>query len=253
MPYMREKCVAGETAEYRYYYTYRYNNRGGVRNRKELPTSDSQRNINRMMAVRECTRAMNANFVPGDLYVTFTYRKEERPLSAEVMKRQIKTLLDKLRRYVKKKNIPLRYIWTAEVGKRGAVHIHMVLTNAISVKELQRAWAYGFIKVIPLDDSGQYKKLAEYFVKYSIKTEESIGHPVGHRYNPSRNLRRPKVEKKAITGRRKIPDTIPVPNGWYLDKETVRRGINSSGYEYLSYTLIRITPRGAPERRKNGT
>ena len=73
MPYMREKCVAGETTEYRYYYTYRYNSEGGVRNRKELPTSDSQKSINRMMAVRECTRAMNANFAPGDLYVTIWF------------------------------------------------------------------------------------------------------------------------------------------------------------------------------------
>ncbi len=242
MPYVKEKCRAGQTIEYRYYYTYRYNDGGGRRRAKYQHTPEAQQEVNRRKAVRECTRLLNANFCPGDLYITYTYRKDARPHGEVAMRRQVKTLLDRLRRICRRNGSELKYIWTAEVGERGASHIHMVLSGTTSAREIQKAWSYGYIRVIPLDDTGQYRRLAEYLVKYAKKTEKAIGHPIGHRYNPSRNLRRPELERTAILGRRRIPEVIPVPKGWYLDKETEKRGINANGYEYLSYTLVKIDP-----------
>ena len=32
---------------------------------------------------------------------------------------------------------------------------------------------------------------------------------------------------------------IRVPEGWYLDKESVREGITEDGYEFFYYTLIK--------------
>ena len=98
MPYIKEKCRAGKTVEYRYYYTYRYNDGGGRRRAKYKHTPEAQQEVNRRKAVRECTRLLNANFRPGDLYITYTYRKNARPQNEAVMRRQVKTLLDRLRR-----------------------------------------------------------------------------------------------------------------------------------------------------------
>lgn len=246
MPYVKEKCRAGKTVEYRYYYTYRHNDGGGRRREKTRPTPEAQQKINQRKMERECTRLLNANFQPEDLYVTYTYRKEARPKDGTQMRRQVKTLLEQLRRICKRNGSELKYIWSAEVGKKGAAHIHMVLSGKISAREIQRIWTHGYIRVTPLDYSGQYRRLAEYLVKYAKKTQEATGRPIGHHYNPSRNLRRPKPEKSVIFGRRRIPETIPVPKGWYLDKDTEKRGINADGYEYLSYVLVQIDPK-APD------
>ncbi len=243
MPYIKKKCRAGRTASYDYYYTARYNDgERGSREKKSKPTGEAQKAVNLRKAAQECTRILNANFGPEDYYLTLTYKKELRP-EPEEMKDHIRELLRKLRTVQKKAGTVLKYVWTAEIGKRGAAHFHMVV-NHIPIQTVRDAWPHGYIKVQPLDPCGQYSALADYLVKYAERTWESVGHHVGKRYNPSRGLIRPEPEKKIILGRRKIPEEIPVPKGWYLDKNTVRRGIHEiTGYEYLSYILIRIDKR----------
>lgn len=245
MPYIKKTCKAGWTVDYEYYYSVRYNS-GGTRAKKEKLTREAQKRINLRKAARECTWLLNENFRPDDLYITFTYRVEDRP-DEQQLRKHIKSLLDKLRIKQRKAGQVLKYVWTAEVGKRGATHIHMVM-NQIPVKVLREAWRYGYVHITPLDDTGQYRALAEYLVKYASRTEEAVGHHIGRRYNPSRSLIRPKPKRTVITGRRKIPDRIPVPKGYYLDKQSERRGIHEvTGYEYLSYTLIRLPERRAPD------
>ncbi len=238
MPYRKKKCRAGQTAIYRYCYSIRYNN-GERREKKSKPTTEAQRSVNVRKAAAECTRLLNANFGPEDYYLTLTYRVADRP-DEETMKRQIRKLLEKLRIIQRKDGRELRYVWSAEMGKRGAAHIHIVV-NHIDLQKVRDAWPYGYVQAKPLDRSGQYSKLAEYLVKYAERTWASIGKHIGRRYNPSRGLIRPKVESKIILGRREIPEEIPVPKGWYLDKNTVKRGTHEiTGYEYLEYILVRL-------------
>lgn len=250
MPYIKSKCHAGRTVEYEYYYTFRYNDGGGIsRAKKEKPTRSAQKQVNLRKSAKECTRLLNANFGTDDLYITFTYRVESRP-DEMLLKKHIRNLLDKLRSHQKKAGGELKYVWTAEMGKRGATHIHMV-ANQMPVAALRAAWKHGYVHITPLDDTGQYQALAEYLVKYANRTEEAIGHHIGRRYNPSRNLVRPEPERNIIIGRRKIPEHIPVPKGYYLDKQSERRGIHEvTGYEYLRYTLIRLPERRAPNCTK---
>ena len=61
----------------------------------------------------------------------------------------------------------------------------------------------------------------------------------GKRYNPSQNLVRPEPEKAKVRKRRRIdPGAIEVPEGHYLEKETIQSGIQENGYEFLEYTLV---------------
>lgn len=245
MPFLKVQCDAGKTRDYEYYYTVTYNSTGKrARGKKEKPTKEAQRSVNLRKAKKMLARILNANFNGRDYYITFTYRKDSRPAGKEEMRRQIRKLLDRLRSVQKRAGMELKYVWVAEVGKKGAAHIHMVL-NRIEIGKVRDAWEHGFIHVTPLDSSGQYRKLADYMVKYAVDTEAAIGEMVGKRYNPSRNLKRPTPKKRIIMSKKKIPEGIDVPAGWYLDKDSVQRGIHEfTGFAYLSYALVKIDERG---------
>ena len=119
--------------------------------------------INLRKAITELTILMNANFVPGDYHITLTYERDKRAETVEEAKRDRKIFLDRLRRRMKKKKKEIcKYIVVTEVGVRGALHHHMVM-NQVPVEWIRQAWKHGRIDIRPLDDTGQYSKLAKYF------------------------------------------------------------------------------------------
>ena len=124
------------------------------------------------------------------------------------------------------------------MGTRGAAHIHMVI-NDVDIRKIKGLWKYGYVTAKPLDETGQYRKLAGYFIKYYQKTRGTDEAVQKKAYNCSRNLIRPEPEKKAMTGNR-FSEKIRVPKGWYLDKDSVREGTTADGYEYLYYTIVQI-------------
>lgn len=240
MPYIKGTCRAGKTKEYCFYYSSRHHPPKMGRSPWTGSTSEAQKRVNRRQAERQLTRKMNANFSGSDLYVTFHYRKEDRPKDREEMRRQIRRLLDKLRRIYSKAKVKFKYIWVAEIGSRGAAHLHMVMSG-IEIGLIKKVWPYGHINIQPLDDTGQYRKLAEYFIKYSDRTMGTDQALQGKRYNCSRNLITPKEKKRVVTSRKEYPDQIKIPAGWYLDKESVRSGIHEfTGYPYFYYTLVQL-------------
>lgn len=260
MAYNESICWAGRTREHRLYYSIRQNrgreHRREARARKSKPTSERQAAINRRNARETLTRVLNANFGSGDLYVTYTYAKENRPKSLEQFQAQVQNLLERLRRLYKKLGLTFKYIWVAERGERGAAHIHMVMSG-IDVRLLQEKWPYGYVTVKPMDPSGNYHKLAAYLIKYSDKTLRTENKLQGKRYNPSKNLTHPIPEKTRIRKRRSFdPGAIRVPEGWYLDEDTVSFGISDlTGFEYLSYTLVllpgyEVVKKKAVQRRR---
>ena len=143
-----------------------------------------------------------------------------------------------MRKIYKAEGKELKYVETAEVGERGATHLHMVV-NDIDQRKISRLWKYGFVNIKPLDSTGQYRKLANYFIKYYQKTRGTSDQIQKKAYNCSRNLIRPEPKKRVMSGKR-IREVIRVPKGWYLDKETKASGVNADGYEYLRYTLVRL-------------
>lgn len=237
MPYMRMVCDAGRTREIAKYYTYWLHPRGRKRRPKKNKTSDQQKKINDRQTARRLTRLMNANFDRTSLYITFSYRVQLRPTDGEELKRQEDKLLRDLRRIYKKEGRPFKYIWTAEVGGRGGVHIHMVVSD-IDPRMIRELWPYGWTNIRPLDGSGQYRRLAEYFIKYFQKTRGTDRQLQKKAYNASKNLIRPKPKTKPEKWNT-FSREVRVPKGWYLDKDSLREGVTEDGYEFIYYTLIR--------------
>ena len=235
MPYIKSICRAGKTKEIAKYYTRRFQPGGEKRSEKKKETTEQQQKVNDRQLARKLTYLLNANFDNTSRLVTFSYKAECRP-DTETMKRQKRELLKKMRKVYKDEGKTLKYVEVAEVGERGAMHIHMVI-NDIDMRKIEKLWNYGFVTSKTLDKSGQYRKLAEYFIKYYQKTRKTAEKVQSKAYNCSRNLKRPEPKKHVMKGMR-ISKKIEIPKGWYLDKESVREGITDDGYQFFSYTLI---------------
>lgn len=239
MPYMEERCKAGKTVEIRRYYDYQHHPKGEKRAVKEKPTPERIKKANFKKAKRIITRLANANFKDGDYLFRGDFFKKD--ITDVEMQKLIVKFIRKLRVVFEKEGKELKYIYCKEVGKRGGRHIHMLMPKC-SLDFIRKCWTYGGIHIDPLYSNGQYKKIAEYFVKYSDKTaenQEEEGRHIGKRWYPSQNLIKPVPIKKVISAKR-FRREIRVPKGYYLDKDSVENYISEeTGYEYLAYTLIR--------------
>ena len=116
---------------------------------------------------------------------------------------------------------------------------------------ISKRWKkYGSVNFQHVYEKGGMKKLANYIVKQptegiyeqlSLFPEEERKYLV--KYDPSKNLVRPKPERKKL---KNIPRGLitgePKPTkGYYIDKESVVYGVNPiTGKPYLHYTEYRI-------------
>ncbi|MBD5504110.1 MAG: hypothetical protein HDR09_20175 [Lachnospiraceae bacterium] len=238
MPYRHEICKAGKTKQHTYYYAARADTKEGSRRKKENETSEAQKKVNSRQAVKKLTWIFNENYDGTSLYVTWSFAKENRPEGKEELRAVVDKLLRDIRKEYKVAGDIAKYVWVAEVGERGATHIHMVL-NAIDIARLKKYWDKGWIDIKPMDDSGQYRKLAAYFVKYSEKTMKTCEGFSGRRYNSSKNLKIPQPTKTTVRSKNAYNHTIEIPQGWYLDKDSVAEAWHEiTGFMYFTYTLI---------------
>lgn len=244
MPYIKETCVAGDTIEVCKYYTYRVNVKGEKRARKEKQTTEAQKKVNQRKAEKELRRLMAANFKNGDVVVRLDFIR--RPGGSEEMQQLIEKAIRKLRAEYKKAGASLKYIYVKEVGPKGGRHIHMILNrDGMDILTLLTAcWPHGGIHVDPWTTGPNFQKLAAYFIKYALKTEETEGKLIGKRWYPSRNLKKPSVKKEVIKSNR-FREQVAEKKGYTLEKDSVRAGISDlTGYRYFSYTLIRTEGSG---------
>lgn len=250
MPYIKRITTAGRVKEIELYFSSRYNKKGAKRSDKVKPTSEQQKKINMRRKARQLRLVMAENFGYEDFHVVLPYiRKRGMPYrTKEEMRRDIEKFLRECRKQYRKQGKELKYIHVMEIGERGARHHHLVM-NEIEPKILQAAWNKVYegksrIHITPLDVSGEYKKLADYFIKQSAKylnTEKGLQ---GKSYNPSKNLRKPKVEYKIVSDRSWFRAVPKIEKGYYLDKESEERGVRSPeyyGYGFYRYTLIKNT------------
>lgn len=255
MPYKHETCKAGKTTQHTFYYSARSDAKGGSRRQKENKTSEAQKKVNSRQSIKKLTWLLNENFDGSSIYVTWSYEKDKRPAGKDELRADVDKLLRDIRKTYRKNGKEAKYVWVAERGERGAAHIHMVL-NEIEIAKLKTLWKKGWIDIKPLDDSGQYRKLAEYFVKYSEKTMKTTEGFGGRRYNSSRNLRIPQPTRRTCSSRNQYRHTIEIPQGFYLDKDSIREAWHEiTGYMYFTYTLIqdgrRRDPAGIEKHRLN--
>ncbi len=242
MPYVKKTCRAGKTKHVSLYYSYRWHNKKeGKREKKQNPTSEAQKKVNLRQAEEKLTRKMDANFCGDDYYITLDYKPEERPADRKELSAHMQRYLRSMRKLYRKAGKTFKYIWVAEIGSRGAMHIHIVISGIDDIKAVARMWTHGGTTFKPMYEDGNYRKLAGYFIKYSQKTRNTIGELQGKLWNTSKNLITPPEKRKVIRCRDSFSQNITVPKGYYLDKESVRTGIHEvTGYTYMNYTLVKL-------------
>ena len=145
------------------------------------------------------------NFGAGDYYLTTTYAGKAPPI--EEAQKQIGNFINRLKRLYAKYGIELRAIYVTEGGRpkeNGGftrVHHHIVINGGVPREEVERAWngrqpkdaetKRGFCNcalIQPQEDERGCERIAEYMTKSRTK---NLGKGL-HRWNGTRNLKRPK-------------------------------------------------------------
>lgn len=241
MPHIIETCVAGNTLEVDKYYDSGHHPKGVKRKPKCNVTKESQKIINIRRAKKKLRRLLNTNFEKGDLWVKLDFYSM--PGGTKEMKVALSKFLRKMRTRYARQDTKMKYVYCMEVGPKGARHIHIVL-KFISIKAIMECWSYGGIHVDPVH-TDHYGKIAEYMIKYSVKTEETEKHLtggryVGKRYYPSKNLDKP-IIKKQIVSAQTFRAYVKPKKGYYIDKESERSGISEeTGYAYYHCMMVKL-------------
>jgi len=234
--YVKKTYITGRVIEVEKYYRRDYPP-GEKREKRKKPTPEQIKKINKRNQIKRLRRLINTNFEEGDIHLVLTYKKEERPTPEEA-KTILKKFLRVLRREYKKRGMELKYVITTE-WQRKAIHHHLIvnaLKNENSAALINRLWERGRPKYTFLDDTGQYEKLAEYFIKEIKDPEEG---EKKQSYSCSRNLIRPepKIEKVKASSWKKKPK---VPLGYVL--KDITEGVSElTGWPYQYYTMVRVS------------
>lgn len=231
---IKETCVAGRTIDH--VIKLPSGIHIGQRRKRSNITPEAVVKNNDRIAERNLTRLINTNFGTGSGHFTLTYKVE--PETPQRGKKDIDYMMRKLRKEMRKHEQELKYIIVTEYKNR-RIH-HHVLLNTIDASMVDRLWGKGFIKMSILDNTGSYRKLAEYLIKETQKTFRDEDSPRRKRYSPSRNLVKPIIKREYVSGAELFNDPKPI-KGYYIDQDSVRRYEHPvTGLEHLEYTEIAI-------------
>lgn len=236
MPYIKRIVKAGDTIEVKKYFSSRIGKKDRVQREEKMNvSSDKVQEINEKNAIEKLTWLINTNFGEGDLHIRLTYKDDYYPTPDEA-RENIRKFLRCLRKEYKKQGLELKYVNSTEYENK-RIHHHLVV-NEFSPKIIQSLWQYGRVFFTPLDNKGDYSALAVYFVKETRKTFR--GNPVSaKRWNASKNLKKPTIEKEIVEADSwtNYPKAI---KGYYIPKDSIEMDVDSCGYPYQKYTMIKI-------------
>lgn len=238
MPYIKKTIIAGKTVTVRKYFAPMLG-KNGKRRKKAKLTAEKQEAVNERQAADKLTWLLSENFGVGDVHMVLNYRREY-TRTPEEAKKDLERFMRGLRKWCREQRKELRYVTVTEY-KRARIHHHLVVPE-IPAKDLYILWPYGRPHETPLDDTGDYRKLAEYLLKEKRRTAQSEDRHK-KRWNQSRNLRPPRVEYETVQARSWRKDPKPL-KGYYIDKDSLRAGVcDVTGYPYQYYTMIQINRR----------
>ena len=243
--YIQKTYVMRNTIDVERYHSGRYGAPGEVRKSKRKLTPEQIKQQNYEQTKKKLKRIINANFDSGDFHCTLTYKKEHRPNPAEA-KKTITNFLRRLSREYKKLGHELKYIVVTEYEAK-SIHHHMIINKEPETTDLMnKHWTVGRVHFTPLDDTGDYKQLAEYLIKETERTFRNSDSASKQRYTRSRNLIIPEPIKKIVSSKTFRKDIKP-KRGYYIDPDSVVTGVNQfTGHLYMNYTMIRL------ERKQDG-
>lgn len=216
--FYRDTIVAGRTIMRTLKAASRIKTDKQKRQPKQHPTSEAAMRVNFRNAVKILTAKLNHNFAPGDYHIVLTYEGEAP--DPEEAKKRLKRFIENMRSYCKRNNIEFKWIAVTEYEHK-RIHHHIVMSK-IDIDVIDKYWKYGYEYPVPLDDTGNYYKLAEYLLKETEKTFRKDDSPQKRRYSSSRNVVMPEVKREKVSGR-ELDGYIKPPKGYYIDQDTVRK------------------------------
>lgn len=249
MPYYERRIKSGRVLEVFRYFSLRPAGANIPRGKNQKKSSTAQLARNYVNAKKTMVRIVNANFAPGDLFITLTY--EAPPPSPAGAKKDLAKYIRRLREYGRKNKIIIKWIAVTEYRNGSSIHHHLIISGIggdmarlLWQTELdpdhrgkRRKWAgHGRAPNDTLDNSGDYEFLARY-----ISKEDKPGE---HRWTGSRNLVRPEVSppreitRKAMTRARNTPKA---PAGYRLTGWDYHAG--ADGHEVLYLRCVRNPPK----------
>ena len=231
MPYYERQIRAGQCLEVETYEAAKGAG-GTARSRNCAPTPEAQKKRNERRARQQLARTINANFQPGDLYVTLTFDDCHLPNSRKQAEREADNFIRRVRYHMGRDAHRLRHVCKLAQGNRsGRWHIHIVM-NLRDANVVRALWGRGSVKVSWLDNHRDYTGLANYL--FNQRDAECTG----KRWKQSNHMRRPSVKKTQIKGknRRFSGEKRAILRGYSLQEE---RGPDAvSEYWYARYLRI---------------
>lgn len=202
------------------------------------PTPEQMKVYNQNQAARKLNRKICANFGLGDYHIVLTYKPENR-LPPDEAKKALKRFLNNLRKDYRKAGSELKYIITTE-WRYTAIHHHIIINRIRGTTEMvRRRWTSGRPRFTPLDDTGDYIKLAEYFVKETSKKKIEGKEKGRQSYSCSRNLIIPQPKIKRIHAKDFVDEPKPI-KGYYIVKDSLVNGVTPFGRKYQYYKMAKL-------------
>lgn len=243
--YTQRVILAGKTIEIRKSTAPQRGRGGKGRAAKLNPTPELQKRVNERKAVDTLTWRLNTNFGEGDTHMVLTYRREYTPTPAEA-RAHLEKFMRRARAYFRQQGRELKYVTVTEY-KRARVHHHLVLPE-IPAAVLHDLWPFGRPHCTPLDESGDYRQLAEYLIKETSATFAEAEGPYKKRWNQSKNLVEPKITTETIKASTWRSDPKPRA-GYYIKKDSIREGVHEvTGHLYQYYTMVMLPPKRKREK-----
>lgn len=225
---------------------------GKGRCKRAKPTKEQQMLINAQNKAKKARLRLLEYFDNGDIFATWTYEKDKRPLDMKGALKHFQSAMRIVRKEYEKRGREVFWIRNIERGTKGAWHIHLVINQiGETVSILEKAWKHGgvYSSTIKKNDKiydEDFTKLANYITKdentrYQKKNGED-GQPRIREanYSTSRNMPLPESKKKELV---RWQEEVKPKKGYVIIR--CHEGINPLGFKYRRYTMIRIE-----ERRK---
>ncbi len=215
-----------------------------VRAAKHKASSEALKRMNRVYSSQKLEFMLAANFVPGDLVVTLTYRDECLPPNRKLADARLKYFRTKLAKVYKSLGQDLRMVWTTESHHgEGRYHHHITINSVgLSYKDIARLWQYGDdvdIKPLKIDKGHSYRSLAIYMCK------EEPEHVGCRTWSYTRNCYKPEIE----TFRVEADTQLQAPKGSTVIEETSER-TEYSYYKVIKYLAPNWEQRRVKSRRR---
>lgn len=212
----------------------------GPRAKKKAETPDRIKKSNLRRRADRLRQLMNANFNDKEFWsMTLTYRKGEEPATIRQVRDDASDFVKRLRKCARLFGVELKFIYVIGAGKHRR-HIHITVNALPDMAIFKGCWTHGHVSMTQLYSDGQYRDLADYYIKNAVETreqEEALGEKPGQMYVPSKNLAQPEETREVIFGKFKGE---PQPmDGYYLEKGSVYKGMTSMGFPLLRYTMLK--------------